>query len=187
MATERGKIGRLPAEARARINAMIRDNRTAEEIAAECEKLGAPGVTPQNISTWKQFGYAKWLTRQDRLEEMAGRLEFARSIRDRMAESGDAASDAASTMAVDLIADALENFTPALLQGRIAERPELVVDLVNALSKIRARDQAAVLLKQKVEDYQRRVRQLAAIVDERGSATREDVAKLFQEAYGVSA
>lgn len=155
MPTPRGKIGRLSDAQRARINGLIRDNKTADEIIAVCAASGLPGVTPQNVSAWKRFGYEKWLKDQQRLDAMAARREFSRTlINEALEEGGDAlalASDAASAMAVDQISDALEEFDTGALKAMLHEKPENFAVLISALAKLRARDQAGVLLRQKID------------------------------------
>jgi len=114
-------------------------------------------------------------------------MEWAREMAQECEGQGGAqlASDAASRLAVETIGAVLEGFDAGQLQAVLAAKPDKFIDLIHALSSIRQRDQAAVLLRQKVEDYQRRVRQLTELVDEKGAATKDDVAAIFREAYGV--
>jgi len=184
VATPRGKIGRLATTLRDAVNAMIRDNREAEDIIGFLVSKGVEGVTPQNVSAWKANGYQEWLRRQERIEEIRQRVEFARDL---TREGGaDVQSDAASRLAVDAITAALEDFDPSSLRTMLSEKPAEFANLVKSLSSIRARDQAAVLLRQKVEDYERRVANLRALVDGKGSASKADVDGIFAEAYGVT-
>ena len=189
MAPPRGKIGRLPASLRDEINGLIHDNNPADEIIALLESKGVAGVTPQNVSAWKKWGYDRWAKTQERLDGMAQKRAFSRQlIADAREEGGDAlaeASDAASAMAVDAIVDVLEDFDTSSLKLMLATDPSKFADLVNSLSKIRARDQAAVLLRQKCEEYERKIKQLRDLVDDVGSADAEDVKKIFKEAYGI--
>jgi hypothetical protein len=180
MATSTGKIGRLPTNTRLALNSMIRDNKSAETIIRFLEHQGVKGITPMNISNWKNFGYQEWLRRTERLDEIASRREFAMEV-----AKGDFGSDGVSALATDLISETLEHFDPRLLQDKLAEKPQLVIELVHALSSIRQRDQASVLLRQKVDAYRRSVEKLSALVDQKGTATKADVDQIFKEAYGV--
>ncbi|MCX7010322.1 MAG: DUF3486 family protein [Kiritimatiellaeota bacterium] len=189
MATPRGKIGRLPEALRAQLNGKLRDNNTAEDIIAWLESNGITGITPQNISTWKKWGYEKWLKRMDRLEDMASRREFARQlVREANDEGRDAltvAGDAASAMAVETITDVLEDFDVAALRTMLAEKPEKFMDLIHALAAARKGDQSAVLLRQKVEEYERQRKQLSEVIEKNGVATKEDFDAIYRDAYGV--
>ena len=189
MATPRGKIGRLPEALRAQINGMLRDNKPADEIIALLEAQGVVGVTPQNVSAWKKWGFEKWNRRMERLDEMAARREFSRHLvteaRDEGGDGLTVASDAASAIVVEQIAEALEEFDPLLLKGMLAEKPEKFMDLAHALAATRKGDQSAVLLRQKCEDYERQRQQLAEVIEEKGVATKEDFDAIYREAYGV--
>jgi hypothetical protein len=189
MATSRGKIGRLPENARDELNRMIRDNREAEDIIVFCAEHGAVGVTPQNVSAWKKYGYARWLKTQERIDHMAARRAMAREMIDAAKDDGDgamtAASDAASAMAVELLTDVLEDFEPDVLRGAIAEKPQRMLQLIETLTSIRKRDQDAVVLRQKVADYERKQKQLADVIGQNGMATKEDFDAIYRDAYGV--
>lgn len=187
MPTPRGKIGRLPDELRADVNAMIRDNRTGEDIIAFLASKGVEGVTPQNVSNWKRNGYEAWAARQDRLQDMRARLEFATELSKECDGQGGAqlASDAASRLAVDTIWAALEGFSPEQLQGLLAEKPDKFVDLVHALSSIRQRDQAAVVLRMKLDAFQSAADRLKETIEEKGQATAEDFDQIYKDAYGT--
>ena len=119
MATPRGKIGRLPETVRNRVNQMLVDNREASEIIAYLDSEGYEGIEPQNISAWKNHGFQKWVERQDRIEGMRDRMEFARALVSESAP-GDMtlASDTATRMAVDMIVAVLEDFDPTTLADR---------------------------------------------------------------------
>lgn len=186
MATPRGKIGRLSVELREQINGMLRDNRTAEEIIAFLKSRDVDGVTPQNVSNWKEFGYQEWLRRQDRIEEMRSRLEFSKQlVKEAGADGLTLASDTASRLAVDAITEALEKFDPTDLSNMLRLKPEQFSGLLFALSSIRQRDQAGVILRQKVEAYERQIRQLIDTADKTGTATVADIKDIFREVYQV--
>lgn len=193
MSTARGKIGRLPADARAQVNRLIRDNRPAEEVMALCEKLGAPDVTPQNVSAWKVNGYLEWERRQNRIEEMAGRREFAVELAKKAASDGDAdlslASNAAAALAVDAIQDVLEDFDPSNLKALLAEKPEKFMQVLDTLSGLRKGDQQFVQVKMAYDAYKAKVREQAdrlnALADGSTSASPEDLKAISKELYGV--
>lgn len=192
MSTGRGKIGRLNAEARGHINVLIRDNRPAEDVIALCATLGAKGVTPQNVSAWKAFGYREWERRQQRLEEMASRREFAVDLAGR-AGAGDGgidlASNAAAALAVDAIQAALEDFDVVGLKDLLAAKPQAFMGLMDSLAALRKGDQAFVKLRMEYEAYRAKVRamadQLEAMADGSRKATKDDLRAIGKELYGV--
>lgn len=179
-ATPRGKIGRMSEALREQINRMLRDNRPADEIIAFCDANGFPGVSPQNVSNWKANGFAKWLRRQERLDGMRDRREFAMELAQQAREGGvdgiGMASDAASAMVVDQIAEALEEFDPGDLKTLIADKPAHFFDLVNALAKLRQRDQAGAALAVKLREMQRLANEA-----EKAAAGGGDMAKIAEE------
>lgn len=180
MATPRGKIGRLPETLRKQINGMLRDNKTAEEIIALLESKGLQGVTPSNISAWKKWGFEKWNRRMERLDDMACRREFARQLvteaKDEGADSLTVASDAASALVVEQIAEALEEFDPTLLKGMLAEKPEKFMDLAHALATTRKGDQAAVLLQHRVDQARALAKKARAEAEKNGNTDLKQLA-----------
>src|SRR5437764_728256 len=63
-----GKIARLPADLRDSVNQWITDAVPFDTISERLAALGHPGITHQNISKWKLFGYQKWLYRQEQID-----------------------------------------------------------------------------------------------------------------------
>ena len=186
MATERGKIGRLPEALRAEINAMIRDNKTGAEILAFLEAHGVAGVTPQNISNWKRYGFEKWAARQQTLDTLRETRDFARElIGEAKADGEDSlalASDAANALAIQQLTTAIEGFDPAGLQALLAERPDTFIDVVHALTANRS-------VEIRFQEFKRKIRaaidQAAHVADEKGGATADDIKQIFNQAYGV--
>lgn len=184
MATERGKIGRLTNELRDQVNALIRDNTPACDVIAFLEAHAIEGVTAQNISTWKRFGYDKWRANQQRIEDMKARLDYARQL---SAECGGndglaVAGDAAASIALGHITAALESFSADQLQKLLAEKPEKIFALIESLTNMRA-------VELKFAEYRRKVKaavdQVVAVAEEKGSATAADIKSIFATAYGV--
>lgn len=191
MATPRGKIGRLPEALRAEVNQMIRDNRTAAEIIDFLKGKGVDGILDVNISRWKTMGgYDRWERQQERIAQAVAKREWAAGIIQAAREGGQDGptiiSDAAALRGVELIADALDDLPDGHVASLLAAGDAKDFSgVLNALSRIRAGDQSAVRLQQQVDEYRRRLAQLAAVVDEKGSATKEDLAAIFKEGYGL--
>jgi hypothetical protein len=64
-----GKVARLPAEARAEVNTMLRNAYGHKAIVAKLAELGHPGISVNSIYTWKYGGFVDWLHEQQRLEK----------------------------------------------------------------------------------------------------------------------
>jgi hypothetical protein len=177
-----GKIGRLSAEDRTRVNEMLRDHRPADEIIRFCAGLGVE-VSDANVSNWKANGFRKWMRRQERLEEIRERREYAA----RLVEEGGARaqSDAASAEAVDLISEVLEEFDRDALVERMRERPEQVVPLLNALSTIRRRDQQAVETELKLDQAKALAREAEEQAEETGNGDLKALAKKMSALLGA--
>ena len=180
-ATPRGKIGRMSESLREQINRMLRDNRPADEIIAFCEANGFPGISPQNVSNWKANGFAKWLRRQERLDSMRERREFALELAQQAREGGmdglSLASDAASALAVEHIAEAMEDFDVSNLRELISDKPAAFFDLVGSLAKLRTRDQAGAALAAKLSE----MRRLADLAEKAASGGTGDMAAIAEE------
>src|SRR4051794_37679605 len=73
----RGKIARLPADLRDQVNQWITDAVPFDTISQRLADLGHPGITHQNISKWKLFGYQKWLHHQEQLDDQRTRYQRA--------------------------------------------------------------------------------------------------------------
>lgn len=187
MTTARGKIGRLPVELRHQVNSKIRDNKTFPTIITFLEKEGVKGITRQNLTSWKANGYLSWLRRQERLDGMRARVEFAQAMAKDSSGGLALESEAASRLAVDSIMEVLEGFDPTLLKDLLAEKPEKFVALVESLASLRKGDHAYVALRMKFEDWRRKVRQHLDQLKEKaeaGTATPEDINSIISEVYG---
>ena len=188
-ATPRGKIGRLSHALREKVNGMLRDNATAEDIIAMLKADGVEGITPQNISNWKANGFQKWLNGQERIDKIRSNYDFALSLAKAEAEEGidglTVASDAASRVAISQIMTVLENFDISSLSQALDDKPSKFIELLHALSSIRQRDQAGVALRMKVKQWQDAADKLRDTIDANGVATKEDFDAIYKEAYGV--
>ena len=77
--TRNGKIARLPDGLREELNRRLLNgergtklvswlNSRPEVRAVMAEEFGGSGIRPQNLSQWKQGGYADWLRQQEALK-----------------------------------------------------------------------------------------------------------------------
>jgi hypothetical protein len=184
--TPRGKIGRAPYEVRNTVNRMLRDNMTAEAIQGFLAAKGIEGVSSQNISSWKANGYQKWLRDQERIERMQATVEYAQRLVSETGANGmTVSSDAAARIAVDKLITVMDDFDPGSLSQLLALKPEKFPEVIHALATLRKGDQAAVILQQKVDAYERGLKKLLDLTADKGVATEADVKEMFKEAYGI--
>src|SRR5271157_1624622 len=99
--SRRGKIARLPAEIRRQLNGRLRDGEPGKRLVAWLNSLpeaqavlqahfGGSAVREQDLSRWRQGGYAAWLEQQEALE-MA--RPVAAELEELAAEDGEPLTD----------------------------------------------------------------------------------------------
>lgn len=188
MSTSTGKIGRLPAKLRGKINRMLYDNRPAKEILAFLEEEGVTDVSPQNLSSWKAHGYQGWLRIRRRLEEMQLRRESARVLAEAAAGGDDGedslnlASNASAYLATDTIQEVLEDFNPETLKDLLAEKPAKFMQLVEALERLRRGDQSFIKLQMQHREFQARMRTISEEARRKADASGNTDLKALAEA-----
>ena len=91
MKTRNGKIARLPKEVREQLNRRLENgwrgtrlvkwlNELPEVREVLREEFYGRAITPQNLSEWREGGYADWLRHQDSREGMRWMLERAEDL-----------------------------------------------------------------------------------------------------------
>ena len=128
-----GFVARKPQEVREKINLMLLDGITYPKIV---ENLGedGKGLNEDSIGTWARGGYQDWLDNLDR----AGALRFAREATMNLLKekAGTPVQDAARTVAATQLYELLISFDAASFAAALANKPELYLGIVNALSRL---------------------------------------------------
>ena len=143
MSTTRGKIGRLPEKVRAEVNQRLRDGQPASIILPwlntlpEVRKILAQQfngdeINDQNLTNWRQGGYADWLRRDDKNERLRLLAEHCRQA----ADSGGDVLQGSAAIAGGLLMEVIETLEPEVQRELIAEKPEKLVPLMSALSSL---------------------------------------------------
>jgi len=135
-----GFFAHLPAALRQQVNLKLRDNVPGPKIAewleaehpAALKEAGFGDNIVRNLNNWRQGGYAQWEKRQERLEEMRLRQEFAVEF---ARQHGDS-QQANLIVVASQIDEVLEDFDIGELKGKLDEKPELLTALVEARAKI---------------------------------------------------
>jgi len=128
-----GKIAHLPIPIREQLNVLLRDGLTYREVIL---KLGDAGkeLNLSNLKRWHAGPHQRWLEDRVWIDEMSGRVDFARNI---LEVSGSPKSHEASLIiAVKQMYDLLASFDPATFKERLGEEPANYSRMLNALSKL---------------------------------------------------
>ncbi len=135
----RSKIGRLPFAVRNELCERLRDGQTGTDVLAWANKtaawravkraVGCGDINPQNLSDWRDTGYADWLKDQERTDHLRKLAEFADAVASRT--GGDPSAVGARIVAGKLL-DVCES-----AEG------ESVQELVKAFATLRAAENDA--------------------------------------------
>lgn len=175
-----GKIDRLPFELREQVNRRLRDGETGRKICAWlnalpevrpvlAEHFDGEDITEQNLSNWRQGGYAKWLSRQDTVNETRELAHL--SVQIAQASGGNISDGAAQILAGEILT-VMEDLKAArrelVLSGDTETDKERVVALAEsfdafagAVTKLRKADQNAEALRQRDKQLTQADEQLA--------------------------
>jgi len=133
--TRTGKVARLPKAVRDKICQMMLDGRTYLQIIAQ---LGEDGkeLNEDNLSTWKSGGYLEWRDEERELLEMRYHQEYANDLA--RETQGTSLCEATSKMLIAQLLDGLRFAGPASLASTLADKPEIYVRLLHAVSRLSA-------------------------------------------------
>jgi hypothetical protein len=128
-----GKVARLPKATRDKINHMILDGHTYNQII---QALGddAKDLNEDNLSNWKAGGYQDWLRQQLRIDQQQANFEMALDLVRQNA--GLTIQKAARQIVAAQICELLLDFDPVCIAAALDEKPEVYTRLINALARI---------------------------------------------------
>lgn len=167
--SRQGKIARLPAALREDLNLRILNNEPAAKILCWLNDLSAvreslsqhyasDPITDNNLSNWRQGGYAEWLARRERVAQTQ---ELAKFAADLAKAKGGTLSDAAAAILAGKLLGTLEGMTedtgappasstadnPGAPASSAADPSRLAI-LASAVASLRAGDHSAEKLRQ---------------------------------------
>jgi uncharacterized protein YdcH (DUF465 family) len=138
-----GKIDTLPTAIRDELNARLQDGQTGAVIlpwlnalapvkAHLKAKFNSAEITDQNLSNWRNGGYAKWQQRQAQAQRSRELVEYARGL------GKDSASifDGGAAIAGGILLETLEQLDSQTQVALIAEKPESLPKLINSLARL---------------------------------------------------
>lgn len=137
----RGKIAHLPYALRAEVCGRLRDGATYRSIADWLCSQGHDGITEKNVESWakpdpetQSCGYQDWLTQEAKLETLRANRDFAlQVVRD---GAGGDIHEASLNFAASGLFDALSGFDVEQLKSSLREKPELYLEVVNAIARM---------------------------------------------------
>lgn len=129
----KGKVAQLPKELRDKINSLLLDGLTYRRII---EALGEDGkdLDEDNIRRWYNGGHQDFLRSLARNEALQSTREAAVDLLQQKAAMP--VQDASRTVAAAQLYELLLSFDPTSFAAALADKPELYLRLVNALSRL---------------------------------------------------
>ncbi len=128
-----GKVARLPAKIRDQIGVMLLDGVPHSKIIAAIGEYGT-GLSENNVGNWKAFSFKSWKVDYERRQAINSTRDAALAL----VENKPAlpVQDAGRTIAAAQLYELLLSFDPSSFAQELANKPELYIRLVNALSRL---------------------------------------------------
>src|SRR5882762_9761342 len=141
-----GKIASLPAGLRDSVNQWITDGVPFDTISQRLAAFGHPGITHQNISKWKLFGYQKWLHQQEQIDDQRLRYEMASAMAKELGLSPDSTNACAimiTTRLFELLLSSADQTDPETARKDTAQIHQLTRSLGVVLNQNSRADRLA--------------------------------------------
>lgn len=188
-----GKIARLPRTLRDAVNFALRDGASANRVIEMIAHAKANGATngdqteieipnDQNITNWRDGGYAEWCKEQERLDDMRIKREFALDVVKQ--NEGGKIHEAGLNLAASQIFEVLQDFDIAALKERLAEDPENFIGVVRALSGITKEAREFEKYREFVAEQKRKIEAALGLAKGKGGLTPETLQQI-EEAAGM--
>ena len=162
------KISRLPRTVRDELNRRLDDGAKGPELLPWLNGLpetqamlkkhyGGIEISDQNLSNWRETGFAEWQSQQQHVIKIKRMSELAMSV---AGNAGDILKGARAISAGHLM-QVLENLDPDAQEQLLAENPENFPKLLGALASISSAhtsDDTNTLRREKLKDDKERLR-----------------------------
>lgn len=138
-----GKIARLPLAIREEVNRRLREGEPGPKILAWLhtlpevlkvldEHFREEPISPQNLSEWRQGGYAEWL---ERLEQVERTKELAAYGYELAQKNNGGAADGAAAILGGQFLEIFEGLDVEKQRQLLQEKPRTVTELIGAFAK----------------------------------------------------
>lgn len=169
---------------------MLLDGASAESVIRFIGKLVAAGETDadgeaiqlpndQNITNWRDGGYADWLKERQRLDDMRSKREFALEIVKQ--NEGGKIHEAGLNLAASQIFELLQDFDVQTLKNQLADDPENYSKLVSALARISKEALGFEKYREQVAEARRQIEAALDADKGKGGITPETLEKIRNE------
>jgi hypothetical protein len=186
-----GKIARLPKTLRDSVNLALQDGATAQRVMQLITEAKASGATngdgteieipnDQNLTNWREGGYADWLKENERLNDMRAKREFA--LRIVSENEGGKIHEAGLNLAASQIFELLQDFDVAAMKEKLAENPEEFSKLVSALARISKEALGFEKYRELVAEQKRKINEALNSAKSKGGLTAETLQTIEQAA-----
>jgi len=133
MRTALDSISRLPEAARAEVSQALVDGKTWRFIAPLCERHGLKGVTPQNVTNYKQSTmHEQWKARRDRMAKIREEQAESQEIFEAAQAQGMNPADAACFVGSRKVLKLITGLDLSVIEEAAAEDPRLLIEVLKA-------------------------------------------------------
>lgn len=186
-----GKIARLPKTLRDAVNLALQDGATANaiiKIVTDAKEHGATNgdgseieiPNDQNITNWRDGGYADWLKENTRLDDMRAKREFA--LRIVSENEGGKIHEAGLNLAASQIFELLQDFDVSAMKDKLAENPEEFSKIVSALARISKEALGFEKYREVVAEQKRKINDALSAAKGKGGITPDTLQQIEQAA-----
>lgn len=186
-----GKIARLPKTLRDAVNLALQDGATANAIIKIVTDAKANGAmngdgseieipNDQNITNWREGGFADWLKENQRLDDMRAKREFA--LRIVSENEGGKIHEAGLNLAASQIFELLQDFDVSSMKDKLAENPEEFSKIVSALARISKEALGFEKYRELVAEQKRKINDALNAAKGKGGITPETLQTIEQAA-----
>jgi hypothetical protein len=186
-----GKIARLPKTLRDAVNLALDDGASANAVIKLLTDAKANGATngdgseieipnDQNITNWRDGGFADWKKENERLDDMRMKREFA--LRIVQENEGGKIHEAGLNLAASQIFELLQDFDVSALKERLADNPEEFSKVVSALARISKEALGFEKYRELVAEQKRKINEALSAAKGKGGITPETLQTIEQAA-----
>lgn len=186
-----GKIARLPKTLRDAVNMALQDGATANAVIKIIEGAKGHGATngdgseieipnDQNITNWREGGFADWEKENKRLDDMRMKREFA--LRVVQENEGGKIHEAGLSLAASQIFELLQDFDISAMKEKLAENPEEFSKIVSALARISKEALGFEKYRELVAEQKRKINEALNTAKSKGGITPDTLATIEQAA-----